>query len=75
MGFLHTITILQENVSKMRAFMRQQSYLSKPEKNGGLFSLENNELNPKLPKIVELAQRQRQENILNVIRHNDFEHG
>ena len=49
--------------------------MSKPEKNEGLLSLENNELNPKLPKIVELAQRQRQENILNVIRHNDFEHG
>ena len=55
--------------------MRQQSYLSKPEVNRGLFSLEHKELNPKLPKLVDIAKAQRQEDILNVIQHNNFEYG
>ena len=74
-GNVITIPDYEENISKMRVTMRQQSYLSKPEVNRGLFSLEHKELNPKLPKLVDIAKAQRQEDILNVIRHNDFEYG
>ena len=55
--------------------MRQHSYLSKPEGSSGFFSLSNKELNQDLSKIVINARKQRQENILNVIRRNDFESG
>ena len=33
------------------------------------------ELNPNLPNLIEIANKQRQENILNVVRHNDFSAG
>ena len=33
------------------------------------------ELNSELPNLVNIAQKQRQENILNVIRSNDFNAG
>ena len=65
----------EENIAKMRIAMRQQSYLSKPEVSSGFFSLSNKELNQDLSKIVINARKQRQENILNVIRRNDFESG
>ena len=74
-GNVITIPSYEENISKMRVCMRQQSYLTKPEVNSGIFSLDNNELNPELPKLVEIAKTQRQEDILNVIRHNDFDSG
>ena len=64
-----------ENVCKMRIFMRQNSYLSKPEKDQQLLSLANEELDPKLPNLVEIAKLQKQEDVLNVIRFNDFSHG
>ena len=38
-------------------------------------SLEKNELNPELSNIVNVAMKQRQEDVLNVIRHNDFSKG
>ena len=65
----------EENVCKMRITMRHNSYLSKPEKSEGLFSLSNEELNPELLNLVEIAKMQKQEDILNVIRHNDFGRG
>ena len=65
----------EENVLKMRVSMRKQSYLSKPERENGLFSMTNKELNPKIEDIVKIAKDQRQENILKVIRHNDFNSG
>jgi hypothetical protein len=74
-GNLISIPDYEENISKMRVSMRQQSYLSKPEANRGIFSLDHKELNPKLPKLVDIAKAQRQEDILNVIRHIDFECG
>jgi hypothetical protein len=33
------------------------------------------ELNPNLPNLIEISNKQRQENILNVVRHNDFSAG
>ena len=36
----------EENVLKMRVSMRKQSYLSKPERENGLFSMTNKELTP-----------------------------
>ena len=64
-----------ENVCKMLIFMRQNSYLSKPKKDQQLLSLANEELDPKLPNLVEIAKLQKQEDVLNVIRFNDFSHG
>ena len=55
--------------------MRKQFYLSKPENDNGFLSLDNKELHSNLPKIVKIAQAQRQENIMKVIRHNDFSAG
>ena len=59
----------------MRVAMRKQSYLNKPQKEHGMFSLENKELNPQLSNIVNIAQNQRQENIMNDKRHNEFSSG
>ena len=65
----------EENISKIRVAMRRQSYVTKPYKDNGIFSLEDKELNNELPNLVNIAKSQRQENILNVIRHNDFNSG
>ena len=65
----------EENITKMRISMRTKSYLTKPERNEGIFSLGGEELNSELPNLVNIAQKQRQENILNVIRSNDFNAG
>jgi hypothetical protein len=59
----------------MRVAMRKNCYLTKPQNKKTLLSLENVELNSKLPNIVNIAREQRQEDVLNVIRHNDFNHG
>ena len=37
--------------------------------------MEDKELNNELPNLVNIAKSQRQENILNVIQHNDFNSG
>ena len=73
----NSLTVLdyEENIAKMRVSMRKNSYLTKPQQKKTLVSLENNELNSKLPNLVTIAKEQRQEDVLNVIRHNDFNHG
>ena len=63
------------NIDKMRVSMRMKSYLTKPERKNSLISLEDEELNHNLPNIISIAQKQRQEDILNVIRHSDFDAG
>ena len=63
----------EEIISKMRVAMRKKRYLTKPETDSGL--LDDKELNPNLPNLIEIANKQRQENILNVVRHNDFSAG
>ena len=65
----------EENISRMRVAMRNKSYLSRPQTKRTSLSLEAKELNPKLSNIVNIAREQRQEDVLNVIRHNDFTHG
>ena len=56
--------------------MRKKCYLSKPERmKDAMLSLENSELNPNLTRIVDIAKEQKQEDVINVIRHNDFNHG
>ena len=70
-----SIVDYEENILKMRVAMRKQSYLNKPQKEHGMFSLENKEINPQLTNIVKIAQNQRQENIMNVIRQNEFSSG
>ena len=59
----------------MRTAMRIKSYLSKPQQNRGFYSLEGKELNPQLANIINIAKSQRQEDVLNVIRYNDFSAG
>ena len=73
----NTVTVqnYEENILKMQTAMRKVSYLDKPEQETGLYSFDGNELNPRLMKIFEKAQSQRQQNIINVIRHNDFNVG
>ena len=65
----------EENISKMRVAMRKKRYLTRPETDSGLFSLDDIELNPNLSNLIEIANKQRQDNILNVARHNDFSAG
>ena len=65
----------EENILKMRVCMRKKRYLSKPEEKKGLFSLEDKKMNKKLPNLIDIAKNQRQENIMNVIRHNNFTSG
>ena len=61
-GNVITIQDYEENVQKMRVCMRKNSYLSKPEQTNELLSLsENEELNPALPKVIQIAQKQRQD--------------
>ena len=74
-GNVITIPEYEDNIFKMRVNMRQQSYLNKPKLKTGLFSLDEKELNPKLTDVVDIAKMQRQDNVLNVIRHNDFDYG
>ena len=65
----------EENIAKMRVSMRKVSHLTKPNSEKVMLSMENKELNAQLPNIVKIAQTQRQENIMNVIRHDDFTSG
>ena len=65
----------EENITKMRVSMRKVSHLIKPNSEKVMLSMENKELNAQLPNIVKIAQTQRQENIMNVIRHDDFSSG
>ena len=72
------VTIIQdyeENILKMRVSMRKINYLTKPDKDNDMLSMENEELNPNLRNLVQVAQEQRQENIMNLIRHNDINAG
>ena len=66
---------LEGNISKMRIEMRKQSYLSRPQLEKSPMSLEKKKLNPKIADIANIALKQRQEDVINVIRHNDFNHG
>ena len=75
-GNVISIPDYEDNIAKMRVCMRTQSYLSKPDRKSELVSLaEHEKLNPDLPIIVEIARKQRQENVLKVIRHKDFNAG
>ena len=66
----------QNYVQKMRLHMRKYSYLDNPYKERTLHSLRSNEpLNPQLLHLVEIATKQKNENILNVMRFNDFDSG
>ena len=68
-----TLQDYEENIAKMRVAMRKQKYLTKPEVDNGFYSMGNEELNPKLINIFKIANDQRQEDVLNVIRYNNFD--
>ena len=64
----------EPSIMKMRIRMRENNYLNLPEKETPLRGLGNKELlNPKLLQLFETAKKQKTENVLNVIRYNDFE--
>ena len=65
----------EENILKMRVAMRKISFLSKPLQDKKMLSMQNMELNPQLTNIFKLAQKQKQDDVMNVIRHNDFNFG
>ena len=65
----------EENILKMRVSMRKISFLTKPQQDRPMLSMQNKELNPQLPNIFKIAQKQKQEDVMNVIRHNDFNCG
>ena len=66
----------EPNITKMRTCMRKHEYLSQPERKSELRALGSNDLlNPKLLNLKENGKKQKTENIMNVIRFNDFEAG
>ena len=66
----------EENISKMRIQLRQSKYLSRPEKEQGAKSIDGKDLNKDLKDIVQIANSQRQTNVINgVLRHNNMMKG
>ena len=66
----------EPHIKKMRTCMRSNNYLNLPEENSALKSLGSNQLlNPKLLQLKTIANKQKTENILNVMRYNDFDAG
>ena len=66
----------EPNITKMRKCMRKNNYLNDPYEEKPLQALVTEaELSPVLLEIKEVAKKQRSENILNVIRYNEFESG
>ena len=64
----------EPHIKKMRMCMRSNNYLNLPEENSALKSLGSNQLlNPKLLQLKTIANKQKTENILNVMRYNDFD--
>ena len=56
--------------------MRKNKYLNEPEEDSELKSLgSNNLLNSKILNLQEIATKQKTEDIINVMRYNDFESG
>ena len=63
-------------IEKMRTCMRSNKYLNQPEENNSLKYLGSSQiLNPKLLELKTIANKQKTENILNVLRFNDFDSG
>ena len=66
----------EPNITKMRKCMRMNSYLNNPYEEKPLQALVSEaDLSPVLLQIKDVAKTQRSENILNVIRYNEFESG
>ena len=55
--------------------MREKQYLNNPYRKCAVQSINGEKLNPHLLNIVEMSQKQKQKNIMNVIRTNDFSKG
>ena len=66
---------IEENVKKMRIYLRARNYLNKPAREKELVSLSGQKLNPELEKILPISQKTRQQNVLNVLRYKDFTKG
>ena len=61
-----------ENIHQMRILMRTKKYLSDPCKVSDILSLSENTVNKNLKNITSIAKEQRRENVMNIIKNNDF---
>ena len=63
---------LEPLVIKMRFALRKSEYLNNPTKKLEANSISGKVLHKSLKNLFEISQKQRQSDILNVIRYNDF---
>ena len=63
---------IENNVIKMRTGMRTKGYLTNPEEERKVETIDNIKMNEDVKHIIKLANQQRRKDVINVIRHNDF---
>ena len=61
-----------QNVQQMRVLMRTKRYLSNPLKESELLTLSETPVNESLSNITNIAKEQRRENVMKIIKTNDF---
>ena len=61
-----------DNIENMRVLMRSKEYLKFPEEETNIYSLSGKKLNENLLRIKETSDKAKRENILKVIKYNDF---
>ena len=61
-----------DNIENMRILMRSKEYLKFPEEEKKIYSLSGKKLNESLLRIKETSDEAKRENILKVIKYNDF---
>ena len=63
---------LEYNIFDMRVLMRTRQYLSNPESDDSLATLSGEELNEDILNILDISNKVRQENLLQVVNKNSF---
>ena len=56
----------------MRTGMMTRGYLTNPEEERKVDTIDNIKMNEDVKNIIKLANQQRRKDVINVIRHNDF---
>ena len=74
-GNVITIPEYEDNIRKMRVCMRKSKYLNNSMDNEPFTSISDSDQNPELKNIISRSQNQKIEDVLNVLRHHDFEKG
>ena len=62
-------------VTKIRYAIRKQEYLSNPLQERAAFSIDGNELHESVSSVFEMSHQRRKDDILKVVRFNDFSEG